>query len=247
VASAENAPARRGDRRDDLAVREYGQYCPVALGSEVLAERWTPLILREMVLGSVRFNEIERGLPGISRSLLLKRLKQLERKGVVEMVPAPGGRGHEYHLTPAGRDLEPVIMALGEWTVRWLYADPLPRDVDPVTLTWWMHRRVDESTIPPGRVVVQFDYHDEERTAIWLIFDRGETSVCTNHPGFDPDLVVTTDSVSMMRVFAGVDELATARANGTVRIDGPRPLVAQFPTWFLWSPFHAAVRARVRH
>ena len=92
--------------RDDGAMREYGQYCPVALGSEVLAERWTPLILREMVIGSTRFNEIERGLPGISRSLLLKRLKQLERRGVVEIVEAPGGRGHEYHLTPAGRDLE---------------------------------------------------------------------------------------------------------------------------------------------
>lgn len=226
-------------------MREYGQYCPVALGSEVLAERWTPLILREMVLGSVRFNEIERGLPGISRSLLLKRLKQLERKGVVELSPAPGGRGHEYHLTPAGRDLEPVIMALGEWTVRWLYAEPLPRDVDPVTLTWWMHRRVDEARKPAGRVVVQFDYRDEERTTIWLIFDRGEPSVCTNHPGFEPDLVVTTDSVSMMRVFSGVDELATARANGTVRIDGPRALVAQFPAWFLWSPFRPAVRARL--
>ena len=84
-------------------MRDYGQYCPVALGSEVLAERWTPLILREMVIGSTRFNEIERGLPGISRSLLLKRLMQLERRGVVETVKAPGGRGHEYHLTPAGR------------------------------------------------------------------------------------------------------------------------------------------------
>ncbi len=226
-------------------MREYGQYCPVALGSEVLAERWTPLILREMVLGSVRFNEIERGLPGISRSLLLKRLKQLERKGVVAIVPVHGGRGHEYHLTPAGRDLEPVIMALGEWTVRWLFSDPLPRDVDPVTLTWWMHRRVDEERAPTGRVVVQFDYHDEERTTIWLIFDRGEPSVCTNHPGFEPDLVVTTDSVSLMRVFAGLDELASARARGTVRIDGPRALVAAFPTWFTWSPFRPAVQDHV--
>ncbi len=195
-------------------MREYGQYCPVALGSEVLAERWTPLILREMVLGSVRFNEIERGLPGISRSLLLKRLKQLERKGVVAIVPVHGGRGHEYHLTPAGRDLEPVIMALGEWTVRWLFSDPLPRDVDPVTLTWWMHRRVDEERAPTGRVVVQFDYHDDERTTIWLIFDRGDPSVCTNHPGFEPDLVVTTDSVSLMRVFAGLDELASRPGQG---------------------------------
>ena len=103
-------------------MRDYGQYCPVALGSEVLADRWTPLILREMVLGSTRFNDIERGLPGISRSLLLQRLRHLERKGVVAIVPVAGGRGNEYHLTPAGKDLEPVIMALGEWTVRWLFS-----------------------------------------------------------------------------------------------------------------------------
>jgi DNA-binding HxlR family transcriptional regulator len=228
-------------------MREYGQYCPVALGSEVLAERWTPMILREMVLGSSRFNEIERGLPGISRSLLLKRLKQLERKGVVEMVPAPGGRGHEYHLTEAGRDLEPVIMALGEWTVRWLFAEPLPREVDPVTLMWWMHRRVDRARMPAGRVVVQFVYRDDERTTIWLLFDRGEPSVCISHPGFEPDLIVTTDSVSMMRVFIGIEELAAAKARGAVRIEGAPALVAQFPTWFLWSPFHTAVRERVRH
>ena len=229
-------------------MREYGQYCPVALGSEVLAERWTPMILREMVLGSRRFNDIERGLPGISRSLLLKRLKQLERRGVVEMVPAPGGRGHEYHLTPAGRDLEPVIMALGEWTVRWLFSEPLPRDVDPVTLMWWMHRRIDAASVPDGRVVVQFDFRDEKRTTIWLIFDRGQASVCISHPGFEPDLIVTTDSVSMMRVFIGIDELATAKAKGTVRIDGAPALVAQFPSWFLWSPFRPAVMARAaRH
>ena len=146
--------------RDDGAMREYGQYCPVALGSEVLAERWTPLILREMVLGSTRFNEIERGLPGISRSLLLKRLKQLERRGVVEIVEAPGGRGHEYHLTPAGRDLEEVIMTLGEWTVRWLFKEPLPArgrpdHVDVVDAPPGRHRGT-----PDSRVVVQFDYRD---------------------------------------------------------------------------------------
>lgn len=229
-------------------MRDYGQYCPVALGSEVLAERWTPLILREMTIGSTRFNEIERGLPGISRSLLAKRLKQLERKGVVELVPALGGHGNEYRLTAAGWDLEPVLMALGEWTVRWLFSEPLPRDVDPVTLTWWMRRRVDPSRLPEGRVVVQFDYFDERRTTIWLVLDRGEPSVCERHPGFESDVIVTTDSVALMRVFAGIEELTAARANGTVRVEGPPSLLAEFPTWFLWSPFRPAVRAHLaRH
>jgi DNA-binding HxlR family transcriptional regulator len=226
-------------------MREYGHYCPVALGSEILAERWTPLILREMIaMRSTRFNEIERGLPGISRSLLVKRLKQLERRGVIAIVPAPGGHGNEYLLTPAGRDLEPVIMALGEWTVRWLYAEPVPEEVEPVSLMWWMQRRVDLDVIPRQRVVIQFDYRDAERTTLWMVLDRGEPAVCMTHPGFDPDIVVTTDSLSMMRVFSGVDDLAEARSNGRVRIDGLPRLVAAFPTWFLWSPFHDLVRER---
>jgi DNA-binding HxlR family transcriptional regulator len=230
--------------RDDAVVRDYGQYCPVALGSEVLAERWTPLILREMVLGSTRFNEIERGLPSISRSLLAKRLRYLARKGVVEIVPSADGRSHEYHLTAAGKDLEPVIMALGEWTVRWLFTEPVPRDVDPTALTWWMHRRVAIERAPPGRVVIQFDYRDDKLTRLWLVLDRGKPSVCMNHPGFDPDLVVTTDSLSFMRVFSGLDDLAGALESGSVRIDGPPRLVRAFPRWFLWSPFLPAVRAR---
>ena len=129
-------------------VRDYGQYCPVALGSEVLADRWTPLILREMVLGSTRFNDIERGLPGISRSLLVQRLRHLERKECARTATGRRGRGSEYHLTEAGKDLGGVIMSLGEWAVRWKLAEPELEDVDPGTLTWWMHLRMDEERLP---------------------------------------------------------------------------------------------------
>ncbi len=126
---------------DHGGVRDYNQYCPVALASEVLADRWTLLITRELVLGGRRFNDIARALPGISRSVLQQRLLHLERRGVLDRVPIPGG--HEYELTPAGRDLEPVIMAMGEWAVRWMFAEPEPREVDPVTLTWL--------AVPPNR------------------------------------------------------------------------------------------------
>jgi DNA-binding HxlR family transcriptional regulator len=229
---------------------EYGQYCPVALGSEVVADRWTPLILREMVIGSTRFNDIERGLPGISRSLLVQRLGHLERKGVLERRPARGGRGNEYHLTPAGRDLEGVIMALGEWAVRWLYAEPQPAEVDPVVLTWWMHRRVDTARLPDRRVVIEFDYRGANATVIWMILDRGEPSVCVKHPGFDSDICVVTDTASFMRVFSGIESLGDARRRGTVTLDGPTALTRSFGTWFLWSPFAPAVRevvANSRH
>lgn len=226
-------------------MRDYGQYCPVSIGSEVLADRWTPLILREMILGSTRFNDIERGLPGISRTLLAQRLRHLERKGVLQRRPAAGGRGNEYHLTPAGQDLEPVITALGEWTIRWMYTEPQPAEVDPVGLTWWMHRRVDIANLPDRRVVIEFDYRGHNATVIWLILDRGEPSVCVKHPGFDTDILVTTDAVSFMRVFSGIETLADATARGSVTLEGPRTLTRAFGQWFLWSPFVPAVRERI--
>ena len=223
-------------------MREYGQYCPVSLGSEVLADRWTPLILREMVLGSTRFNELERGLTGISRTLLAQRLRHLEQRGVVRRKPLPSGRGTDYHLTEAGRELEPIIMAIGEWAVRWLFAEPLPADVDPITLTWWLHRRVDPARLPDRRVVVEFDYTGADATTLWLLLDHGEPSVCVKHPGFDVDLVVATDPVSMMRVFSGITTLDAAVADDKIRILGSPGLAKAFGRWFLWSPFLPAVR-----
>ncbi|MEI8406256.1 MULTISPECIES: winged helix-turn-helix transcriptional regulator [unclassified Kribbella] len=224
-------------------MRDYGQYCPVALASEVLADRWTPLIVRELVLGSRRFNDIDRGLPGISRTLLKQRLNHLERKGVLELIPV--ARGHEYQLTPAGRDLEGVIMAIGEWAVRWMFSEPQPREVDPVTLTWWMSRRVDFEKLPRQRVTVEFEYRGDDPTRIWLILDRLEASVCTDHPGFDSDVVVTTEPVDLMRVFSGIVSMRQAAAEGTVAMTGPPRLTRALPTWFLWSPFAPAVRERI--
>jgi DNA-binding HxlR family transcriptional regulator len=225
-------------------VRDYGQYCPVALGSEVLADRWTPLILREMVLGSTRFNDIERGLPGISRSLLVQRLRHLERKEVLERRPATGGRGSEYHLTEAGEDLGGVIMSLGEWAVRWKLAEPELEEVDPRVLTWWMHLRMDEERLPDRRVVIEFAYQ-VPRIQIWIVLDRGDVSVCAQHPGFDSDLVVRTDAVSMARVFNGLTTLGQAVDEGTVELLGPPALVRGFGRWFLWSPFRPAVQAEL--
>jgi len=225
-------------------MKDYAQYCPVALASGVIAERWTPLIIRELVIGGRRFNEIDRGLPGISRSLLKQRLDHLERKGVVERVDLQG-RGHEYRLTPAGRDLEGVIMAVGEWAVRWMFSEPEPRDVDPVTLTWWMSRRTVVEELPDDRTVVQFDYAGDDPTRIWIVLERREASVCTEPPGFDSDVVVSTDPVGLMRVFSGITSYAAALEQGTIALEGPPRLTRALPTWFAWSPFAPAVRERV--
>ena len=133
-------------------------------------------------------------------------------------------------------------MALGEWTVRWRFTDPEAADVDPVTLTWWMHRRVDADRLPDRRVVIEFDYRGADATQIWLVLDRGDPSVCVKHPGFDSDVIVTTDTVSMMRVFSGIDTLAEAAAKGSIDLAGMPALTRGFGHWFLWSPFVPAVR-----
>lgn len=225
---------------------DYGRFCPIALASEVVADRWTPLILREMVLGNTRFNDIARGLPGISRSLLVSRLKHLERKGVVESWPLPSGRGSAYHLTPAGRDLEPVLMAFGKWAVNWLYDEIEPEDVDPITLTWWMHRRVDAAELPEQRVVVQFDHTAPEKVTLWMVLERGEASVCVQHPGFESDVIVTMPTAALAEVFGGVVEWKRAVADERITVAGPSHLVKALPRWFLWSPFSDATRERSR-
>jgi DNA-binding HxlR family transcriptional regulator len=224
-------------------VPDYGSFCPVALGSEVLADRWTPLILRELLLGNTRFNDIARGLPGISRSLLVQRLRHLERKGVIELWPSPTGRGNEYHLTPAGKDLEAVVESLGRWAVQWLYDDLDPHDVDPINLTWWMHRRIDTTQLPPTRVVIEFNHTAPERQLIWMVLDRGEASVCVQHPGFEPDVVVTTTTPALAEVFAGFTTWSAALAAGTITVAGPPKLVRAIPRWFLWSVFVDITRA----
>ena len=222
---------------------DYGTFCPVSVASEVIADRWTPLIVRELLLGNTRFNDIARGLPGISRSLLVQRLKHLERKGVVEMWPLPGGRGNEYLLTAAGKDLEEVLLVLGRWAVHRMYHALDANDIAPETLMWWLHRRVDLSQIPENRVVVEFDHTAPVRRKIWLVADRGEVSVCLVDPGFAVDAVVTCTTPTLARVFSGERSWNDAVRSGELDIAGSRTIVSALPRWFLWSPWAPDVRA----
>jgi DNA-binding HxlR family transcriptional regulator len=223
---------------------DYGNYCPVAMASEVVADRWNPLIIRELVLGNTRFNDIARAMPGISRSLLVQRLRLLERKGVLQTWPSPAGRGSEYHLTPAGRDLERVLDSLGRWAVEWLFDDLRPHEVPPTTLMWWMHRRVDTAQFPPRRTVIEFRHTAPEPQVIWMVLDRNEASVCLQHPGFDPDLVVSATTPDLADVFQGYRHWSEAVAEGRIEVAGPRRLASALPRWFLWSPWAGATRER---
>ncbi len=223
---------------------EYGRYCPISLGSEVVADRWTPLILRELFLGNTRFNDIARGMPGISRSLLVQRLRHLERVGVIELWPSRTGRGNEYHLTPAGKGLQPVVEALGKWAVEWMFDELDPHDVDAVNLLWWMHRHVAVDRLPPQRVVIQFDHTAPERLTLWMVLDRGEASVCMQHPGYDSDVIVTSTTPGLAEVFAGRYTWPEAQAADVVRVDGPPTLVKGLSRWLLPSDFAPDLRAR---
>lgn len=216
---------------------DYGRYCPVALASEVIADRWTPLILRELILGNTRFNDIARGMPGISRTLLVQRLRHLERHGVLETEPSPTGRGNEYHLTAAGRDLERVIDTLGRWSIEWLFDELRPHEVDPVTLTWWMHRRIAADRLPRQRTVLELRHTGPAAETIWMVLERGEASVCIQHPGYDVDVVISATTAHLADVFQGYARWDDYVRDGKVEVQGLPRLATEIPKWFLWSPW----------
>ena len=221
-------------------MRTYGQYCPIARAAEVLGDRWTMLIVREMTFGVTRFNELERCLPGISRSVLAQRLRQMAGAGLVERHEG-GGRATEYVLTPAGRDLKPVLQSLGEWAAVWAFTDPGPRDLDPDLVIRWISRHVALEHLPGQRVVVQFAV-TQPRRRYWLVLDPEEVSVCLHDPGLATDVVVTATTSTLYDVYLGRADVRAAMRDGTVTIEGRSALVRAFPRWFTWSHFAPAVR-----
>ena len=228
-------------------MQKYQQYCPVARASEIVADRWTPLILRELILGSHRFNDIERGLPGISRSLLASRLRDLEDAGVVERLPRPRSKVAEYHLSEAGRELKSIIEALGAWGVRWAFAEPRPEELDAGLLVWKIHQRIDRELLPETRKVVEFDFSGAKGRRVWLLLERREVSVCLTPPGFDSDLIVHADLAFFYRVWFGHVTYDAAIRSGAIVVDGLPALASQLPRWLLWSPMARFVRHLEMH
>jgi DNA-binding HxlR family transcriptional regulator len=226
-------------------MRSYAQYCPVAKASEVLGDRWTLLIVREMLGGASGFNELQRGLPGISRSVLADRMRALERAEVIERRRGPKGRTLEYRLTAAGRDLQPVVQAIGEWGATWSFTEPRPEELDPDLLIVWMARHVDRRRLPPDRTVVKFDFRDPKRR-YWMVLEPSEVSVCLQHPGFDVDLEVIVDTSTLYRVYLGRAELGAAMRDGRLTMSGPPTLQRGFGRWFTWSAFAPASRSARR-
>jgi DNA-binding HxlR family transcriptional regulator len=215
---------------------QYGQFCPVAKASEIVAERWTPLVIAELLAGSTRFNDIRRGVPLMSQTLLSTRLKELERVGIVER-RGEGTRAHEWHLTEAGNALGPVIQQLGEWGLRYAQ-DPLgPDDLDVTVLVWNIRRGVDPSVFPDQRVTISLEFPDvpEPRRQWWLVNERGKVDLCPTDPGFPVDLYVTTDIRTMIAVWFGKLTWDTGVRCGRIEVMGPRRLQERLRSWFLLS------------
>ncbi len=228
-------------------MKGYGQFCPVAKAAEIFAERWTPLVLRELVSGSHRFSHLHRGVPLMSRTLLAHRLAQLEDAGIVRSAARTKGRGREYFLTPAGEELRPLIQRLGEWGQRWARSQVSADDLDPGLLMWDIRRRLHTDRLPDRRVVVQFDFRAVPKTfrsppTFWLILERRDVDVCLKDPGFEIDLVVDADLLALTKAWMGDVRLADAMRSGLVRVDGPTALVRAFPAWLALSGFAGVER-----
>lgn len=217
----------------------YYQFCPVAMASEVLCKRWTMVLVRELIAGSTRFNDLRRGVPRMSPTLLSQRLKELETAGIVIRVPFPGEPGiSEYHLTTAGEDLLPVVKALGVWGQRWVESSLSLRNLDASLLMWDMRRNLDPTPLPHQRVVVQFRYPElpANRRDFWLVVEpAGSVDLCSSDPGFDVDLYVTTDLRTMTAIWMGLDTVGQAKDR--IEFDGSRRIASSMQTWLGLSPF----------
>jgi DNA-binding HxlR family transcriptional regulator len=218
-------------------MRSYGQFCPVAKAAEVFAERWTPLVLRELFCGSVRFNELRRGLPLMSPTLLSRRLKELEQADIVERTRGEG-RTSEYHLTAAGRELLPLIKVLGVWGKRWTRARIENRELDAGLLMWDVHRSLELQRFPRQRTVIRFELQGTAsgKRLWWLMVDRGDVELCLLDPGFLVDLHVRTPLRVFTEVWLGDRDFEETLRSREIELDGAPELARIFPRLFRLSP-----------
>jgi len=222
-----------------MAQPGYKQFCPVAMAAEVLCTRWTMVLLRELLAGSTRFNDLRRGVPKMSPTLLATRLRDLEQAGIVERRPVKAEKNvFEYRLTDAGEELRPIIIAMGTWGQRWVESQLSLRNLDPSLLMWDMRRNLNPAPLPNQRVVIQFLYHDlpKSKRDWWLVVEPdGEVDLCWSEPGFEVDLFVTTDLKTMTAIWMGLQTVQ--ESSKAIEFDGSQKLQRSMQTWLGLSPF----------
>ena len=224
----------------------YGQFCPVAMAAEVFCTRWTALVLREVLCGSTRFNDIRRGVPRMSPTLLSKRLKELTKAGILYTHPARQSGGVDYLLTPAGEDLRPLVMSLGNWGQRWVESKLSLNKLDPSLLMWDMRRHLDPVPLPAKRCTVHFEYPELEgaRRHWWLVIDNGMVDLCLVDPGHDVDLLVTGSLRTMTAIWMGLSTVDKEVKAGNIDLTGDPAIARSMQKWLGLSPF-AKEKSRV--
>jgi DNA-binding HxlR family transcriptional regulator len=211
---------------------EYGQFCPVAKASDIIGERWTVLILRELLLGTTRYNELLRGLARISPTLLSKRLKTLEEKGLIVRKRPSGQKSHEYYLTACGRELEPIIEHLAIWGMRWARGQLADSELDVEFLMVDLQRRLQTDRLPDGETVLCFTFNELETFKTWWMVVCGkEVDLCTENPGKEVDLYINSGVRDMVKVWRGDLTLRKALREKLVRTQGNKYLIRSMPDW----------------
>lgn len=221
----------------------YSQFCPVSMAAEILCTRWTVLIVRELLCGTTRFNDLRRGVPRMSPALLSKRLKELEKAGVIVTVPGAGGV-MEYRLSPAGEDLRSIVTSLGFWGQRWVESHLSLKNLDPSLLMWDMRRNLNPQPLPPKRCTIQFQYPElpDAKQNWWLVIDSGEVDLCGFDPGYEIDLLVRGSLQSMTAVWMGITGLRREVDAGRLELEGEPAIASSMQKWLGLSPFASTVR-----
>lgn len=222
-------------------MKSYGQYCPLARASEILSNRWSLLMLRDLTAGINRFSDIQKGVPLMSPSLLSRRLKEFETFGLIEKKKE--GPNYTYNATPSALELKPVIYLLAAWGQRWVRNKLLEDDLDVKLLMWDMSLRIDPKSFPAQRQVIAFEYSDGSSLSQqdwdfdkwWLVIEEGESELCLKDPGHDVDLFILTDLRTMTHLWMGDISPKEAQNNGILELQGSKSLIETFPDWFVLS------------
>ncbi|MEO1290436.1 MAG: helix-turn-helix domain-containing protein [Chloroflexota bacterium] len=225
-------------------MKSYGQYCPIAQALELLGDRWTLLIIRDMLTGTRHFNDLARGLPNISRALLAKRLRQLETSEIIiKHYPDEGRKTTEYHLTQSGQQLQEIINSLLIWGANWAFGEPTLDQLDPVLLMWWMQDRVNMAYIPQERLVIQFDFFGDKNETLWLLITKPDVTICLTDPGYEINVLVKADLRTYFKLWLGKLDYPDVIDTPHLSIEAIPQHIRDFPNWFAWSLAAPAVRS----
>ena len=217
-------------------------YCPIAVGVDVLGDRWTHLVIRELMVGARGFNEIHRGIPQMSRTLLAQRLRELERRGLMTHEASHRGQSGVYGLTPAGEALTPIVWAMGHWAAEWMFGDPSDEDCDGLSLIWRTHQYAIPAKLPETRTMVHLVLTGAGGAQGWLDIKRPSITVCKDDQGLPVDLALEADTAQMHRWLIGLVPFRDLIANRHARFLGPSRLAKAFPTWFDTTLFTHGLR-----